>query len=473
MHPVVLIPLATALGAAALAAAIAARAPGERANRLMAAMLVCDAWWALCQVLGLTASDPTSALLYARLELLGSATLAPIALQLLAEVLPEPLLSDRRLLTAEYAITAAVVLASLSTPWLVPGVVRTSWGFAPMIGPLVPWTYLVLLLMPIIALSRLLLRRTLQRVARPRTRPWVEFAVWLTALVTAVTDFALPASGRPVPRLGSASVVLWAAFTWHWVYRFRGTGLSPRTFANEILATLPDGVALVRLDGRIRALNAKLAQLARQAPEKLLGRPLGELVIEPRAAATGAERESELVCATGARVPVSLSDAWLRDDAGFAIGRVLVIRDLEELVSLRSRLLTSARLAAVGQLAAGIAHEINNPIAYVRSNVGLLERHWKTLAEEFAARKAAPSVHAALARSHELLRSAAGGSTGSPRSCATSAASRGRAVRRASWRTRSSCSSWPCGWRDRSCAARRRSSAASRSCRSCPAGRRS
>ena len=93
--------------------------------------------------------------------------------------------------------------------------------------------------------------------------------------------------------------MLWAAFTWHWVYRFRGAGLSPRTFANEILATLPDGVALVRLDGRIRALNAKLAQLARQAPEKLLGRPLGELVVEPHAAATGAERECELVSAIG------------------------------------------------------------------------------------------------------------------------------------------------------------------------------
>ena len=100
MHPVVLIPLASALGAAALAAAIAARAPGKRANRLMAAMLACDAWWALCQVLGLTASEPATALFYARLEMVGSAMLAPVALQLLAVVLPEPLLSDRRLLAA-------------------------------------------------------------------------------------------------------------------------------------------------------------------------------------------------------------------------------------------------------------------------------------------------------------------------------------------------------------------------------------
>ena len=409
MHPIALIPLAAALGAAALAAAIAARDPGQRANQLMAALLACDVWWALCQVIGLAASEPATALFYARLEMIGSATLAPVAWQLLAVVLPEPLLSDRRLLTLEYGIAAGIVLACLTTPWLVPGVVETSWGFAPLIGPLVVWAYVALMLLPIIVLSQLLRQRTLQRVVRPLTRPWIEFAIGLTALVTSITDFMLPAIGQHVPRLGSASVALWAGFTWLKVYRFRGAGLSPRTFANEILATLPDGVALVRLDGRIRALNAKLAQLARQAPDKLLGRPLGELIVEPQAAETGAERECELVSASGARVPVSLSDAWLRDDAGFAIGRVLVIRDLEELVSLRSRLLTSARLAAVGQLAAGIAHEINNPMAYVRSNVGLLEHHWKTLASAFEAREPAPSVRAALARSHELLRTAADG----------------------------------------------------------------
>jgi signal transduction histidine kinase len=249
--------------------------------------------------------------------------------------------------------------------------------------------------------------RTLDRVTRARGSPWVELAIGLTVLVASVTDFLLPTLGKPVPRLGSTSVAVWGLVTWWMAYRFRAAGLSPRQFASEILATLPDGVALVRLDGRIRAVNAKLAQLARRDPEDLLGRRLDELVKEPAEAAPGAERESELMSASGARVPVSLSDAWLYDDSGSAIGRVLVVRDLEELVSLRSRLLTSARLAAVGQLAAGIAHEINNPIAYVRSNVGLLERHWTVLAEAFESRASTPKAYAALTRSRELLSAAA------------------------------------------------------------------
>ena len=57
------------------------------------------------------------------------------------------------------------------------------------------------------------------------------------------------------------------------------------------------------------------------------------------------------------------------------------LRDLREVVTLRTRLLTSARLAAVGELAAGIAHEINNPLAYINANLRALRDQWLTLAE--------------------------------------------------------------------------------------------
>ena len=408
MHPVAWIPLATAFGASALAAAIAAREPGQRANRLVAAVLLCNAWWALGELLCLTAPTASTALIWSRLGNIGGLMLSPVALHLLMVVVPEPHTSYRRLLRLQYAIAAALVLASLGTPWFTPGVEHLGWGFAPQIGPLVAWAYLALLLTPLVALIRVMRLRTLERL-HTSASPQVEFAIGFTVLVGSITDFLLPSLGTPFPRLGCASVALWGLVTWWMVYRFRGSQLTPRQFASEILATLPDGVALVRLDGRIRAVNAKLAQLAKRTPDELIGSPLEQLVIEPAEAAAGAEREGELISASGSRVPVSLSDAWLYDSAGSPIGRVLVVRNLEELVSLRSRLLTSARLAAVGQLAAGIAHEINNPIAYVRSNVGLLERHWKDLSGEFESRRAAPPVLALLGRSRELLRAAADG----------------------------------------------------------------
>jgi signal transduction histidine kinase len=49
-------------------------------------------------------------------------------------------------------------------------------------------------------------------------------------------------------------------------------------------------------------------------------------------------------------------------------------------------------MAAVGELAAGIAHEINNPIAFVRSNLSQLRGHWKTLRSELEAADEAPAL---------------------------------------------------------------------------------
>jgi signal transduction histidine kinase len=81
---------------------------------------------------------------------------------------------------------------------------------------------------------------------------------------------------------------------------------------------------------------------------------------------------------------VSISTSVRRDRQHFPLGIVLVVRDQRVVADLRSRLVTSARLAAVGELAAGIAHEINNPIAFVRTNLGQLQSYWKILGAEIS-----------------------------------------------------------------------------------------
>jgi signal transduction histidine kinase len=89
-----------------------------------------------------------------------------------------------------------------------------------------------------------------------------------------------------------------------------------------------------------------------------------------------------------ARVHSFLLVALLSALAGAAIARLAIAlrrhrpqaaTHPRELAELRRQLITSARLAAVGELAAGIAHEINNPLAFVRSNLSQLESIWKEL----------------------------------------------------------------------------------------------
>jgi signal transduction histidine kinase len=145
--------------------------------------------------------------------------------------------------------------------------------------------------------------------------------------------------------------------------------------AAEILGILPDGVALLGADERIRFANTSLAKLCGRTADELAGTPIDELLVRH----PDQPERIELRTAAGKSLPVSVSSSPLGDPVAGALGRVIVVRDLREVADLRRQLLVSGRLAAVGELAAGIAHEINNPLAFVRSNLSQLEAIWKEL----------------------------------------------------------------------------------------------
>jgi len=102
-------------------------------------------------------------------------------------------------------------------------------------------------------------------------------------------------------------------------------------------------------------------------------------------------------------ISVYVRETLLTDDEANPLGHALVVRDLREVVSLRSRLITSGRLAAVGQLAAGIAHEINNPVAAGQSALHVLRDHWESLAAELGKQTADPDVARILAEGSEMI----------------------------------------------------------------------
>lgn len=83
------------------------------------------------------------------------------------------------------------------------------------------------------------------------------------------------------------------------------------------------------------------------------------------------DREFVIQCATGARW-VSASAAPLYDGNGVIIAGVMVFPDITDHKSMQARMAHTDRLATMGMLAAGVAHEINNPLAYALSNIRAL-----------------------------------------------------------------------------------------------------
>jgi len=73
------------------------------------------------------------------------------------------------------------------------------------------------------------------------------------------------------------------------------------------------------------------------------------------------------------RVPIGISTSILRDKQGGVRGVIAIFQDITEALELEERIRTADRLAAVGELSAGIAHEIRNPLASISGSVEVLK----------------------------------------------------------------------------------------------------
>ena len=98
--------------------------------------------------------------------------------------------------------------------------------------------------------------------------------------------------------------------------------------------------------------------------------------------------ETMLTRAGGDVVPVSLSCSPLVRDDGSRSGAVLVLQDLSELKQLQRQVLQNEKMASIGQLAAGVAHEINNPMGFIHANLCQLSEYLDDLGKVWERTKA-------------------------------------------------------------------------------------
>jgi signal transduction histidine kinase len=406
MHPYLLL-VAAACGVSAFCAGgLYARSPGHPASRLAALLLAGASYWAGCEVFWNSAPDAETAAALVRAAAPGWIFVGPVVLHTFLSASSSSAPRLRRLLVPLYAASCGFLLLAWFTPWMIASAVRTSWGWGYRVGPVYPLFAATTMLGSIAALHVVRdLLSGMDSVAERRLRPWLTLSVAVPFCIGPATDLLLPIFDVQVPRFGTASFTALGLIAFTSLRYFGLSFLTLDHFADEILATLPDGVTLLHNDDRIRCANEGLARLSGHPVERLEGMPIGELLSFGFSGvpAETDEVDCELTGAAGERIPVGISSAVLRDRQDYAIGLVLVVRDLREVADLRNRLVTSARLAAVGELAAGIAHEINNPIAFVLSNLGQLQGHWKTVRAELDPQHREDAVADVLTEGEELI----------------------------------------------------------------------
>jgi|GEM_PF-4174390 len=153
------------------------------------------------------------------------------------------------------------------------------------------------------------------------------------------------------------------------------------------------------------SIRRKQLTFVNKAWERILGRPVAEayehglaralpddvaraeLSASIARAAAGEEVpwcEAVFVATDGRRVTVRLMLYPVRDERGNVEAVEAIGRDVQAEVDARRKLIQTDRLAAIGQLAAGIAHEINNPAAFVALNLQHLTRTYPRLRDGLA-----------------------------------------------------------------------------------------
>ena len=80
---------------------------------------------------------------------------------------------------------------------------------------------------------------------------------------------------------------------------------------------------------------------------------------------------------------ISTTKVPIHDSQGLVSGIVSLIQDVTELHQSREQLVQSDKLAAIGTLAAGVAHEINNPIGFINSNLNTMSKYIKKIKKYF------------------------------------------------------------------------------------------
>jgi signal transduction histidine kinase len=114
----------------------------------------------------------------------------------------------------------------------------------------------------------------------------------------------------------------------------------------------------------------------------------------------GKQAEYSLVTRGGGRIPVAWAFSRMKDDHGSTIGVVAVGRDLTERRKFEQQLLQSQKLAALGVMAGGIAHEIRTPLAISNSAAQFLMED--DISEEFR-KECAEKVHLGIRRACGII----------------------------------------------------------------------
>ena len=158
-------------------------------------------------------------------------------------------------------------------------------------------------------------------------------------------------------------------------YRSARTSFSRvKAFSDNLVENMPMGLIAIDPDERIASFNQTAESMLKISAGETIGNQLSEVLpaslrnffYQLKTKTGPAAEELDAALNNHQNLPLEVIGTSFTDEDGAAMGWVILFRDLSEIRHLKKEILRSQRLASIGRLAAGVAHEIRNPLSSIK-----------------------------------------------------------------------------------------------------------
>ncbi len=148
-----------------------------------------------------------------------------------------------------------------------------------------------------------------------------------------------------------------------------------QAFSENLVKNMPAGVVAVDIqEGSVIAFNHEAEKILGFSASEVIGKnfkdslppQLLEAISQAKEGSGAVEREENVKLNNGKEIPLHITATLIREEGGHPMGVVALLRDLSHIKHLEREVARSQRLAAIGRLAAGVAHEIRNPLSSIK-----------------------------------------------------------------------------------------------------------
>jgi two-component system sensor histidine kinase HydH len=174
-------------------------------------------------------------------------------------------------------------------------------------------------------------------------------------------------------------------------YRTTRASLSRiKAFSDNVVENMPIGLIALDAQQRIAAFNHTAESLMQLSFQEVMGKTaetvlppeLGAEIKWPEIGDQAIEKEIDCTVGNGQILPLEVGASRLADETGTHLGYVILFKDLTEVRALRLEIERSRRLASVGRLAAGVAHEIRNPLSSIKGFATYFKQRYQDVQQD-------------------------------------------------------------------------------------------